>query len=69
MCLHLSQAGSTAGSMRIALQAMPELPEVETVRRGLAPRVVGRVFVDAVAHPSAKFQPALEAVGAEITAL
>ena len=55
--------------MRIALQAMPELPEVETVRRGLAPRVVGRVFVDAVAHPSAKFQPALEAVGAEITAL
>jgi formamidopyrimidine-DNA glycosylase len=29
-------------------QAMPELPEVETVRRGLAPHVTGATVVDAV---------------------
>jgi formamidopyrimidine-DNA glycosylase len=26
---------------------MPELPEVETVRRGLAPRIAGRTLTDA----------------------
>ena len=42
---------------------MPELPEVETVRRGLGPLVTGRTLVDGGSHPSAKFTPALEAVG------
>ena len=29
---------------------MPELPEVETVRRGLAPAMEGARFVEVVAH-------------------
>ena len=45
---------------------MPELPEVETIRRQLEPRVVGAEIVDAGSHWSAKFTPALGAVGAEI---
>lgn len=48
--------------------SMPELPEVETVRRGLEPVVVGRRILDAGAHPSAKFSAATEAIGARITA-
>lgn len=47
---------------------MPELPEVETVRRTLEPHVVGRSFVDAWAHPSSKFAPAVEAVGPVVDA-
>ena len=46
---------------------MPELPEVETVRRDLMPRIVGRSIVDAGSHWSDKFTPALDAVGATIT--
>jgi formamidopyrimidine-DNA glycosylase len=42
---------------------VPELPEVETVRRGLEPLLVGRTLVAARSHPSAKFTPALDAVG------
>ncbi len=42
---------------------MPELPEVETVRRGLEPLLRGRVLVAAGSHPSPKFSPAVEAVG------
>lgn len=45
---------------------MPELPEVETIRAQLEPEIVGTRIVDADAHWSAKFTPALEAVGAEI---
>lgn len=45
---------------------MPELPEVETVRRGLAPLVRGRQVVDAGGHPSAKFASAADARGATI---
>jgi formamidopyrimidine-DNA glycosylase len=45
---------------------VPELPEVETIRRQLAPIVVGRIVVSAWSHPSAKFVPATEVVGAEI---
>jgi formamidopyrimidine-DNA glycosylase len=41
---------------------VPELPEVETIRRQLAPRIVGRRVVDARAHPSAKFAPATAAI-------
>ncbi|HEX7097047.1 MAG TPA: DNA-formamidopyrimidine glycosylase family protein, partial [Acidimicrobiales bacterium] len=45
---------------------MPELPEVETIRRQLARVVRGRRIVGGQAHESAKFAPALEAVGASI---
>ena len=45
---------------------MPELPEVETIRRQLAPKLIDEAIVDAGAHWSAKFTPALDAVGTEI---
>ncbi|WP_426572260.1 bifunctional DNA-formamidopyrimidine glycosylase/DNA-(apurinic or apyrimidinic site) lyase [Aquihabitans sp. McL0605] len=48
---------------------MPELPEVETVRRGLAPVLLGRRILDADAHPSAKFRSATEAIGTTVTSL
>ncbi|MGI9601868.1 MAG: DNA-formamidopyrimidine glycosylase family protein, partial [Acidimicrobiales bacterium] len=48
---------------------MPELPEVETIRLGLGPHVEGRTVIDAGSHPSAKFTPAVEMVGATITTL
>jgi formamidopyrimidine-DNA glycosylase len=46
---------------------VPELPEVETVRRGLQPLVTGRSVVDAWGHPSPKFAGAVDAVGAAVT--
>ncbi len=46
---------------------MPELPEVETIRRQLRPRLVGSTIVDAGSHWSAKFTPAIDAIGDEIT--
>lgn len=45
---------------------MPELPEVETIRRQLEPQLTGRAIVAADSHPSAKFTPAVEATGAGI---
>lgn len=45
---------------------MPELPEVETIRRQLAPRLTGRTVVEAWGHPSGKFVGAPEATGAAI---
>jgi formamidopyrimidine-DNA glycosylase len=42
---------------------VPELPEVETVRRQLAPRLAGRRIVAAGALESPKFTPAHDAVG------
>ncbi len=48
---------------------MPELPEVETIRRQLAPAVIGRIITDAWSHPSAKFVPATEIMGAVIERL
>jgi len=45
---------------------VPELPEVETIRRQLAPMIRDRRFVDAYSHWSAKFTPALDAVGAAV---
>ena len=45
---------------------MPELPEVETIRAQLRPRLVGRSITDAGSHPSAKFTPAIDAVGCEV---
>ena len=46
---------------------MPELPEVETVRRQLEPRLVGRTVLAAGSHPSGKFSPAVELLGATFT--
>jgi formamidopyrimidine-DNA glycosylase len=43
---------------------VPELPEVETVRRQLGPRLTGRRVLQADSHPSEKFTPARELVGA-----
>lgn len=48
---------------------MPELPEVETIRAQLDPRLRGRTILSATSHPSAKFAPALEAQGAGIEAV
>jgi formamidopyrimidine-DNA glycosylase len=48
---------------------MPELPEVETIRRHLAPWLTGRQVVRAWSHPSAKFTPATEVVGATVECL
>jgi len=45
---------------------MPELPEVETIRRQLAPVVSGRTIEHATAHGSAKFVEALDVIGAKI---
>ena len=44
-------------------RSVPELPEVETVRRGLAPLLDAQTFISAGSHPSAKFTPATDAVG------
>lgn len=48
---------------------MPELPEVETIRRQLRPALVDREIGAVDAHSSEKFQPALEAAGTTITDL
>jgi formamidopyrimidine-DNA glycosylase len=48
------------------LLTMPELPEVETVRRQLEPLVVGRRIVEGWGHPSPKFSSAPWAAGAAI---
>jgi formamidopyrimidine-DNA glycosylase len=45
---------------------VPELPEVETVRRGLEPVVAGRRVVEAWGHPSGKFCSAPLAAGPTI---
>ncbi len=48
---------------------MPELPEVETIRRQLEPRLVGRRVIDAWAFDSPKFTPAATARGAAFQSL
>ncbi len=48
------------------MPGVPELPEVETIRTQLQPRLSGRAVIDAGSHQSQKFTPALEAVGAGI---
>ena len=45
---------------------MPELPEVETIRRQLEPMLDGRAITRAESHPSAKFVEAAHAAGAGI---
>ena len=51
------------------MRPVPELPEVETIRTQLQPRLLGRSITDAGSHPSAKFSAAIEAVGCEIGAV
>ncbi len=48
---------------------MPELPEVETVRRQLEPLLVRRQIVEAWGHSSSKFSSAVEAAGVRIDAV
>jgi len=48
---------------------MPELPEVETVRRQLEPLVTGRAVTEGWGHPSPKFASAPLAAGARIDAV
>ncbi len=45
---------------------MPELPEVETIRRQLDDRIVGTTLTDAWAFESGKFADAIDAIGAAI---
>jgi formamidopyrimidine-DNA glycosylase len=45
---------------------MPELPEVETIRRALAPVLTGRTIVDAWTFGTPKFAAAVDVVGARI---
>jgi formamidopyrimidine-DNA glycosylase len=46
---------------------VPELPEVETIRRQIQPRLIGRRVLEAGSHPSAKFTPARATTGASIS--
>lgn len=46
---------------------MPELPEVETVRSQIEKPLLGSIVEDAGAFPHAKFEPALELVGTQLT--
>ncbi len=48
---------------------MPELPEVETIRRQLAPMLSGRTIVDVWTFASAKFTPACETLGRTVDAV
>jgi formamidopyrimidine-DNA glycosylase len=48
---------------------VPELPEVETVRRQLEPVVVGRRITEAWGHPSGKFASAPLAAGPSVEAV
>ena len=48
---------------------MPELPEVETIRRQLAPRLQGRLIQNAHSHESEKFTPAKNAIGTTVQGL
>ena len=48
---------------------MPELPEVETIRRKLEPHVIGRTFTEATADASPKFKVAEAVLGAQVEQL
>mgnify|MGYP001176540437 FL=1 len=45
---------------------MPELPEVESIRRQLVPWLTGLQIISSWSHPSEKFSPALETIGMTI---
>jgi formamidopyrimidine-DNA glycosylase len=46
---------------------VPELPEVETIRRQLAPALTGRRIDAAAGRPSPKFTAAAQAIGSAVT--
>jgi len=46
---------------------MPELPEVETIRRQLDPLLTGASIAGVDSHVSDKFSPALDSAGATFT--
>jgi len=48
---------------------VPELPEVETIRRQLEPQLLGAEIVNAGAFSSSRFTAAREAIGSEVLAL
>lgn len=48
---------------------VPELPEVETVRRGLEPVVRGRTVLAAGGHPSERFARGVDVIGSTIGAV
>ena len=48
---------------------MPELPEVETIRLQLEPRLRGRTIIEAAGHPSEKFLPARDVAGTTVGAV
>lgn len=48
---------------------MPELPEIDTIRRQLAPLLIGRSVASAWAFPSAKFASAPRVVGSAFTSV
>jgi len=48
---------------------VPELPEVETVRRQIEPDLNARRLLDAWSHPSEKFTPAHDATGAVVVGI
>lgn len=50
-------------------ERVPELPEVETIRRQLAPRLVGRTLESGWAFPSTKFTDAPLAAGTRVEAV
>lgn len=52
---------------RSSVHGVPELPEVETIRRQLAASVVGAQVAGAEAHPSPKFREAPLVVGTRLT--
>ena len=58
-------ANSKCGTVR----PVPELPEVETIRAQLHPRLAGCSITDAGSHPSEKFLPAMDAIGGQISAV
>lgn len=60
----MQSSGYRSGRWHAA--GVPELPEVETVRRQIEPLVVGRRIVEAWGHPSGKFASAPFAAGAAI---
>lgn len=57
------------GCCTVTVSVVPELPEVETLRRQLHPLIAGAGIVDVVADPSSKYAGAVAAVGAHVTGL
>lgn len=51
------------------MELVPELPEVETIRRGLEPGLLARSIIRAWGHDSPKFASAPQAVGMSVTAV